>query len=615
MGALEREGGLEVVIEAVRGTKRRLSVTGLAGSSIGSKGELGPVRIIVALGAGLPILAEGKGGNALPGEKEAGVGDRAPELVVAGEAGHGPVGAAQLVAERAVGGDIHGGGAEAAMVVTAQAAVRLGARPPRREAAPVRIHVAGDTGRAAHVQQDTRPPDELGTGQGRQSAPLRSVTGGAGDLGVPAFEGEAQLGVLHRREEARAPGFDPVTGLAGPPMLAVLELTGVVVAVAVAAEGVRPAKENSRRTENRAAHPRGILRVAGAAGHLTVTPLQRIGGVAVLLDAVGRGPKALDAVAGLAVGLSALQGGLSRVHVAVTAVTALEGRPLAPGAHGIVTAGTLNPRVRAPEGIASPGMVEGSLVDLAEPLHRVAGGTGRAETALVRIPMAGATVLVRKRSVERKGLPPVVAGELEVRSLMALLAADLGVLPAEREARLRVIESDGGLPASLPMAPEAVLAQGAPVAVLVTEEACRLQADPVGLPVGPPPELQGGRDPELGLVAGAAPSLGVLPSKRPAASSVVESLGTTLLPLDELEVTASVVGMAGGTVPSTLPAVQPAIPRHEPGDLPVAAQARLVHRVPPMAFQAALDSVHLAVRRGEVAGRDLCPYGGAADDQ
>jgi len=224
-------------------------------------------------------------------------------------------------------------------------------------------------------------------------------------------------------------------------------------------------------------------------------------------------------------------------------------------------------------------VIETSGRGLVKPLGAVAAGARGAEPALVRIGVAVAAFLMRKRLEERDRLSGGVERKVQPGGLMTYGAGDVRVLPRERVRGHRVIEIARRLPLARVVAAGAVRAKGSAMNILVARPALALEADPRG-PLFRAVRAEARRPGDLELRLMAIPALkgGVLALQRPAGAGMIELHGRASLPSDQVEVRAGVIGMAGGARTKTGLAVKPAMGVSKPGDLRVALEALPLHR-------------------------------------
>jgi hypothetical protein len=253
-------------------------------------------------------------------------------------------------------------------------------------------------------------------------------------------------------------------------------------------------------------------------------------------------------------------------------------------------------------------VVEGLRVSLLEKTRgRVALAAGSGQSPLVDILVTVAALLVRNRLVERNRFSVSITWQVESCGHVALLAGDVEVLSGEGITRLVVIEARRGFPVREAVAAVAVLAQGALVVILVTGQAGGLQPDPAPGRVFALGQGCGAGDPILRLVAVLALHGGVFAGEGPAGPLVVELLGCSLIPLDQVEIPAGVLRMTSGAVLVVQASVKPPALLHQPGDPLVAPETLLIQAAGagPVALQTFQRAIQIAVDPRQRARRDL----------
>jgi len=509
VGAAEREARVPVVVEAGRRPEAVEPVAGVAVAAVGPGGELGPVRVAVAGGAG--ALGGGvvhRGPMSRERDERRAWRPSRPALLVTGRAGDGAVCALEREAEARVRGHRDGAGREPIAVVALEA---VGRGPPL-----VGIDVTIGAAALRQHDGDLRLAQRTAGREGTESLPFGAVAGGAFHGRVAAGEGESGTRVPPAVERRRGPAGHRMT----PPALGAARTAGELAAVIVGMTVRAPGRERPHD----GAPAAGAGGVARPAPHIAVAAFQGVAGLAVAGDGVrGRG-EAGETMAGGAVGRFAAQGRRAGVGIAMAPRAGGKGRAAARGGAEVVTPLAPDGGVPALEGVAGAGVVERLAVDRVEPSGEVAIGARLAEPAAVRVGMtvgafAMGQVAVYRNGVTRRGAP---GGKPGIQ--VACVACDPDV-PAGQGIIGGVVREPGRRgPLPLIVALEAVGRQRAAMQVRVAGGAGALQSDPsrgAGL-AGREGGSRGAL--VLGRVTVVAPQPPVALLQRPAGASVVESL-------------------------------------------------------------------------------------------
>jgi hypothetical protein len=190
---------------------------------------------------------------------------------------------------------------------------------------------------------------------------------------------------------------------------------------------------------------------------------------------------------------------------------------------------------------------------------------------------------------------------------MAAIAGRLHVLAGQGIGRGVVVESLSGLPRPAVVTPAAGVAEGVRVEIFVTRPAPSLQTEPSTCGACTPDFARRALRDVLRLVTGPASGFRVPAGQLPAGPAVVEFFCRAVGPLDQVERSPAMLGVARGTVAARLATVKTASRADSIRDFDVTFETAIVQAAVSraMALEAAPARVQTCVRRRERPGRDL----------